>query len=94
MRAALVFNTGVPAPACDCRPGRPTYGCAVHDQVATLDDWPRLYTVWGCPLMTRVSADHPYFGNFHLRVPLAQMDLGQITTARCGTETYNVERVQ
>lgn len=55
---------------------------------------PPLFTVWGCPLMTRITADHPYFGHFSIKVPLMTMDLGQITTARVGTSVYSVERVR
>ncbi len=53
-----------------------------------------MFTVWGCPLMTRVTADHPYFANFQMKVPLMQMDLGQIAIARLGATTYSVERVR
>lgn len=55
---------------------------------------PPLFTVWGCPLMTRVTSDHPYFFHFKLKVPLMQMELGQIANARLGTSTYSVERVR
>lgn len=65
------------------------------DLAATWDaDAPPLFTVWGCPLMTRVTADHPYFANFEMKVPLMNMDLGQIAAGRLAGVVYSVERVR
>jgi len=69
---------------------------AVPDLGQTQDDEPPvpLFTVWGCPLLTRVHASHPYLTCFDFKVPPMQMDLGQITTARLAGTLYSVERVR
>lgn len=64
----------------------------------TLDEIPTpgiaLFTVHGCPLMTRVPAAHPYFDGFHVRSQLSVMDQGQIITGHCNGTNYLIERVR